>query len=238
MTKPIAKRKKDVISKFTYVNSRFQELMNELFEAKKESRDPANIVHVASEILSTSRECFDYLGQDIVDSYIVPLTTKSKIKSDYTSGKLRAYFPFHESQLTKSSALFHELQQTAPNLYADLLDFTTAIANKKTIQKTLFEYILFLELKDMVNEKKHDKLIAIISEENQEFIVENESMKLIISKKGQTGFKAFLVSPGSKIAPVNEYRFEYNNREVGQFCLFANKASEKVILKFYTDYFD
>jgi hypothetical protein len=238
MPKPKSQRQKDVISKFSYVNSRFQKLMNELFTAKKESRDPSNLVHVASEILATTRECFDYLGQDIVDSYIVPLTTKSKIKSDYTSGKLRAYFPFHEGQLTKSNALFHELQQIAPNLYTDLLDFTKSISNKKKIPKTLFEYELFLELKDMVNEKKHDKLIAIASEVDQEYLIENDSTKMIIPRKKQKGWKTFTVSPGTEVSPGSEYRFEFNYREVMKFCLFAHKATEIVILKLYDDYFE
>lgn len=67
MNKPQAKRRNDVASKFSYVGTRFQELMNELFSAKKESRDPAQLVHVASDILSTTRECFDYIAQDIVE---------------------------------------------------------------------------------------------------------------------------------------------------------------------------
>ena len=83
--------------------------MDELFKAKNGSHEPTHLVHVASDILATSRECFDYLGNDIVDLHIIPFTKNSKLKRIHASGKLRPYFPFHIEQLNNPKVLFHEL---------------------------------------------------------------------------------------------------------------------------------
>lgn len=237
MTNPQATRKADIASKLAYANHRYQELMNELFEAKKGDRDPAYLVHAASEIIATSRECFDYLGQDIVDCYVIPFTSNSKFKNDYAAGTLRAYFPFHESQVKDSGKLFNQVKHGNSQLHADLVSFTEAISNKASIQNTLFEYSAFLDIKEMVNEKKHDKLIAVVSDKEQEHIIENESFKMILPIKGQAGWSTFSVSPGTSVKRVSEYRFSYNDKEVGKFCLFATKATELVIGKFYADHF-
>ena len=237
MTKPKAARKTDVTSKLAYANHRLQELMNELFEAKKSERDPAHLVHAASEVIATSRECFDYLGQDIVDNFVIPFTSSAKIKNDYATGSLRAYFPFHESQVKYPGKLFNEVKHGNQQLHADLVAFTEAITKKASIPDTLFEYAAFLEMKDMVNEKKHDKLVAVVSEQDQEHLIENESFKIILPIKGQVGWSSFSVSPGNSAKKVPEYRFAYNDKEASKFCLFALKATERVIGKFYADHF-
>ena len=237
MKKPMAQRKSDVASKLGYVSDRFQELIDELYKGKSGSHEPAHLVHIASDILATSRECFDYLGKDIVDLHIVPFTQNPKIKHKHASGKLRTYFPFHIEQLIKPKELFHELQQTSPALYSDLISFTESISNKETIPNTLFKYELFLDILNMVNEKKHNKLIAIVSESDQEYLVENKGFKMIIPKKGQSGYTYFTVAPGSRVSCVAEYQFEYNYREVKEFCLFAHKATKLIIQKFYIDHF-
>lgn len=150
---------------------------------------------------------------------------------------MRAYFPFHEDQLKKPNSLFHELTNTSQLLYTDLVHFAKSIANKDRIPDTLFESALFLELKDMVNEKKHDKLIAYVEESNQEYQIENEGFQIILPIKGQKGWTSFVACPGLKVTQVQEYRFQYNNTEVGKFCLFTHKATEFVITKLYMDHF-
>jgi hypothetical protein len=211
--------------------------MDELFASKKESRDPAFLVHAAADIIAAARECFDYLGQDIVDLYIIPFTKSTKFKKKYESGALRAYFPFHELQVKNPDAIFHEVKTSSLDLYDSLVDFTEDISSKKQIPNTLFFYHSFLEMKDMVNEKKHDKLIAFVADADQEYLIENESFKMILPMKGQVGWKTFSVTPGSTVSKVTEYRFAYNDQEVGKFCLFASKATQLVLTKFYDDYF-
>ncbi len=237
MTKPTASRKADVQSKLAYAKHRHQELMNTLFAAKKSSSDPAFLVHACADIISAARECFDYLGQDIIESHIVPKTTNAKVSKAHASGTLKAYFPYYSGQLTKTDSVYYELKASAPVLYQDLLDFTSRIASRASIPDTLFNYQMLADVRDMVNEKKHDKLLAVVSEADSEFLIENASMSMILPIKAQKGWSSFSVEPGTKVERVTEYRFAHNDQEIAKFCLFATNATERVINALYADHF-
>ena len=56
-------RLNDIREKLKYVEHQRQALMDTLYEAKK---DPKFIVHTAADILSSSRECYDYCASDIL----------------------------------------------------------------------------------------------------------------------------------------------------------------------------
>ena len=211
--------------------------MDELFSAKKESRDPKFLIHAAAEVVATARETFDYLGQDIVEQYLLPNTKNAKIKKDYASGKLKVYFPFHEPQVKAPHGTFHELKTIAPSLYSELLSFVEGIAGKHQIPNTLFNYGWFMNLKDMVNEKKHDRLLAVVSEDNQEILVEGNGLSMLIPKKKQQGWNTLIVRPSMELKEVTEYRFAYNNVEVADFCLFSAKATEIIVGSFYGNHF-
>jgi hypothetical protein len=237
MTLPTSQRKADVFSKLEYAEHRRNAVMDELFSAKKASRDPKFIIHAAAEVVATARETFDYLGQDIVEQYLLPNTKNAKIKKAYASGKLKVYFPFHEPQVKESDGTFHELKTIAPSLYSELLSFVEGIAAKHQIANTLFNYGWFMNLKDMVNEKKHDRLLALASDGNQEILVEGNGLSMLIPKKKQQGWNTLMVQPGMEMKDVTEYRFAYNNVEVADFCLFAAKATEIVVGGFYRNHF-
>jgi hypothetical protein len=211
--------------------------MNELFEAKRQRRDPAFMVHTAADIISTVRECFDYLGQDIIECYILPNTQTLRVRADHAAGKLKVYFPYYEPQVTRTDSVFNELSAIAPVLFRDLVYFTKSVASGSSIPNTLFTYQMLLDVKDMVNEKKHDKLIGIVPEGDQEFLIENEGLKAIIPIKGQSGWSSFSVVPGTTVSKVTEYRFEHNGHEVGKFCLFSINAARIVISNFYDRHF-
>ena len=211
--------------------------MNTLFAAKKSSSDPSHLVHACADIISAARECFDYLGQDIIAGHIVPKTTNTKISKAYADGSLKAYFPYYSGQLTKADSIFYELKVHTPALYQDLLDFTSKIASKASIRDTLFNYQMLTEVREMVNEKKHDKLLAVVSEADGEFLIENSALKMILPIKGQKGWSSFVVNPGTQVERVVEYRFAYNDQEVAKFCLFATNATERVVGAFYTNHF-
>lgn len=210
--------------------------MDELFSAKKESRDPKFLIHAAAEVVATARETFDYLGQDIVEQYLLPNTKNAKIKKDYASEK-KFYFPFHEPQVKAHHGTFHELKTIAPSLYSELQSFVEGIAAKHQIPNTLFNYGWFMDLKDMVNEKKHDRLLAVVSEDNQEILVEGNGLSMLIPKKKQQGWNTLILQPGMEMKEVTEYRFAYNNVEVAEFCLYAAKATEIVVGGFYRNHF-
>lgn len=211
--------------------------MKALFAAKKSSSDPTFLVHTCADIISAARECFDYLGQDIIEGYIVPNTTSQKIKNAHANGTLKAYFPYFQGQLTKADSIFLELQPNTPALYQDLLDFTSRVAAGAAIPDTLFSYQMLADVRDMVNEKKHDKLLAVVSEADAEFLVENSTFSMVLPIKDQKGWSSFSVEPGTQVERVTEYRFAFNDEEVGKFCLFATNATERVIVALYTNHF-
>lgn len=237
MTLPTSQRIADVLSKFEYVEYRRNAVMDELFSAKNENRDVKFLIHTSAEVVATARETFDYLGKDIVENYLLPNTNKAKLKKDYAAGKLKAYFPFHEPQVEELHGNFHELKHISPALYMDLLNFVKSVAHNRKITNTLFNYGWFMHLKNMVNEKKHDRLVEIISEPNQELLVNGNELSMVIPKKKQQGWSMLAVESGMQIKEVSEYRFAYNNIEVGEFCLFAAKATEIVVRSFYTNHF-
>src|SRR5690606_33063617 len=116
--------------------------------------------------------------------------------------------------------------------------FTNRIAAKTPIPNTLFNYQTLADVRDMVNEKKHDKLLAAVSEADGEFLIQNSAMLMILPIKGQKGWASLSVQPGTKVERVAEYRFAYNDQEVGKFCLFATSATERVINAFYAEHFE
>ncbi len=211
--------------------------MNILLQGKKATTDPAFLVHTCADIISTVRECFDYLGQDIIESHIVSKSTNQRVLQEHAAGRLKAYFPYFSTQVTKTTSVFSELANLDPALYQMLLDFTARVASGAPIPDTRFTYRMLADVKDMVNEKKHDKLIAIISEGDQEYLIENASMTVLLPMRDQRGWSSFSVEPGTKVSRVTEYRFAHNDQEVGKFCLFATGATERVIGRFYHDHF-
>ncbi|MGK2943044.1 MAG: hypothetical protein ACSLFJ_15450 [Immundisolibacter sp.] len=228
MSLPTPTRKVDVTSKLAYADKRRNALMDELFAAKKEDRDPDFLIHAAADVISNARECFDYVAQDIIESYVLP--NDKKAAKAYAEGSLKVYFPFHEPQLTNPKAVLHSLKTRAPRLYADLMAFTKACATGKSIASTLFNCADFLSMKDMVNEKKHDKLLAVVSDKDQELLIEGKGFSAIIPLKEQKGWHTLTVTPGSTMTHVAEYRFAFNSKEVSTFCLFAVKATERIVL--------
>lgn len=237
MPLPTSRRKADVFSKLEYAEHRRNAVMDELFSAKKESRDPKFLIHAAAEVVSTARETFDYLGQDIVEQYLLHNTKNAKIKKKSASGEWRVYFPFHERQVKARCGWFHELKIIAPSLYSELLSFVEGVTEKRQISNTPFNYGWFMDLRNMVNEKKHDHLLAIVSESNQELLAEGTGLSMLIPKKKQQGWNTLIVRPNMVIKEVTEYRFAYNNVEVAKFCLFSAKATEIVVGSFYRNHF-
>lgn len=237
MNKPNASRKAEVHSKLKYAKHRHQELMNTLFEAKDSASDPAFLVHTCADIISAARECFDYIGQDIIAAHIIPNTPNPKTTKAFTEGTLKAYFPYYAGQITKADSIYNELKSHSPTLYQDLLDFTSNIASKATMLGTGFNYQMLADVRDMVNEKKHDKLIAVVSDEGAEFLIKNSGVQIILPISGQQGWSSFTVEPGTQVKRVTEYRFAHNGQEAGKFCLFATLATERVIDALYANHF-
>ncbi|MGX0955972.1 hypothetical protein AB7M18_002100 [Pseudomonas viridiflava] len=237
MTKPTAPRKADVLSKLEYANHRVQELLNTLYLANSTASDPAHLVHTCADIISSVRECFDYLGQDIISAYVVPNTTNAKTSTAFSNGTLKAYFPYFSTQIKRPDSIFAELLQHTPALHQDLLDFTDNIASNATMPNTLFTFQLLDDVRVMVNEKKHDKLLAVVPNADAAYLIEGEGVTITLPHRDQQGWSSFAVEPGSTVKSVSEYRFAHNDKEVGKFCMYATRATECVINQFYSDHF-
>jgi hypothetical protein len=223
--------------KLGYAESQRHQLMEHMYQAKKAGIEAKYIVHSASEILSTARECYDYCANDIVDDLLIPHTSKSKLLSRYRAGRLKIYFPFYPNELQDNEA-FSELQHTNSALHDHLLRLSYSISKNEQVPNTMLKYGDILQLKDMVNIKKHDRLICVQSLPERELLVESPGMQMIIPSRGQRGWNTLSVSPGSYVSSVEEFLFEYNNREVGEFCLFATRSTEIILDEIYHKFFN
>ena len=231
-------RSRQIKDKLEYAELQRQQLMGYVYDAKKAGIEAKHIVHSAAEILSTSRECYDYCANDIVENLIVQHTSNSTILGKYRSGRLRVYFPFYTNELTDSNNVFSELQYTNCGLHKHLVSLSQSISGNEQIPNTLFKYGGILWLKDMVNTKKHNSLICVQIIPNQEVLIEGAGVKILVPKKRQSGWNRFMVSAGSYVSNVSEFLFEYNNLEVSEFCLFAVKSTEIVLDKIYRKFFN
>ncbi|MDD2307849.1 MAG: hypothetical protein PHP53_24310 [Prolixibacteraceae bacterium] len=232
----IMSRLEQIRDKIKYAEHQRQNLMNTLFDSKKEKIDPEFLVHTASDILSSSRECYDYCAQDILSLLIIPNTGNQRLIERYNNNLIHAYFPFYENQLTNNQNPFYELRIISPEFYNYLVKLSQDIAANKEIPNTLFMYGDILLLKDMVNEKKHNKLIALEKNENQELLIENPGMKMIIPLKDQKGWNRIKVSHESNLSRVVEFRFEAIDKEIAKFCLFATGSTKIILEDIYSKY--
>lgn len=230
-------RLQDINEKLKYAEHQYQILMDISYEAKKQKKDPEFLTHTSGDILSLSRECYDYCANDIVDEKIIPYTKNQKLLDLYKKGRLKVYFPFYKKELSNHRNPFYDLATINNNFYSYLLGLTQKIARNDSIPNTLFRYGDILKIKDLVTEKKHNRLIAIESEEDQEILVDSPNFKMIIPIKEQKGWRKFRVRGNSDISKVKEYRFEYINEEISKFCLFAFKSTGIILRDIYQKFF-
>jgi hypothetical protein len=135
-------RLQDIRDKIEYAEHQNQNLMAALYASQKERKEPKFIVHTVADILSSTRECYDYCAQDILQEKIINLTKNSKILDRHKKGRLRAYFPFYENELSNSNNPFHELSITDPILHKHLVKLASNISTNKTIPNSRFKYVL------------------------------------------------------------------------------------------------
>lgn len=186
--------------------------------------------------MSTSRECYDYCAQDIIDIVIIPNTNNQRLIGRHNNNNLHVYFPFHENQLTNNGNPYYELQTISPNFYNYLIGLARNMENNQPIPNTLFEYGDVLLLKDLVNEKKHDSLIAIERNNDQEILVDHPDMKMIFPIKDQKGWNRLRVSHESNLSKVVEFRFETIDKEIMKFCMFATESTRIILEDIYAKY--
>lgn len=142
-------RLKETLDKLKYAEHQRQCLENTLFEAKKEKSEPQFIVHTVADILSSSRECYDYCAQDIIEEKVIPKTKNKKIIDRHNDGKLRVYFPFYRNELTNKNNPFSELAHIEPSFHKYLI----ALADNIDAKKNNLQYLI--QLLEHYSPQKH-----------------------------------------------------------------------------------
>lgn len=241
-------RVQDIKEKLAYTQTKLAALKEELAAAQKSGTDVNHIGQKVGDILSGSRECFDYCAKDIADQFIAT-SPNTKVAASYTSGKAKAYFPFYQTQLTGNS-LFSELASTAPLLHSHLLDLASKISAKDTIANTVATYDIATEVNGLVNDKKHDKITTATVRGNAATRVEfpGGGEVLVSPMYSFTGNRPdfgadvdaqqMVGTEGVKIQYVNEYRLTHNNWEVTRFCDHALLATTRILTEVYQRFFN
>jgi hypothetical protein len=237
MSSPVSQRKADVFAKLGYAEQRYQELMGALTQAQREDRDPKYLTQAAADVVGAAREVFDYLGQDIFELHLLPHTTNQNLRKKHAEGRLNMYFPFHPGQITRVGADLHELKTINLALYDVLAHFVDAAEKDLPIEGMSLTYGRFLQMKDMVNEKKHDKLNACVATQNEQYLVEGNGATFIFPKGRQKNVTKILVEEGLKTKEIAEYRFVFNDTDVRYFCMFAVHATKMVLRRMYDAHF-
>ncbi|WP_088241258.1 hypothetical protein [Calothrix rhizosoleniae] len=227
----------EIQEKLQYVEHKRQDLMSDFLSSKKNEREPEFLKHTVADILSSSVECYDYCAKDILENKILPNTINTGLRDRIHDGKVRAYFPFYRNQLTNEGQHFREVSTIEPLLYKYLLNLADNIQANNQIPNTSFYYGDVIRLKKLVNDKKHDCLIAIESNNEQEILVENPNFNMVIPIKNQKGLGTFQVPANSEISRVTEFRLEHIDEEVGKFCLFAWKSTNIILQEIYEQFF-
>ena len=210
--------------------------MDELFSSKKLGVDPKFISHTSAEILSTTRECFDYCARDVLECVVEPGMHDIEFTNRVRNGKVKVYFPFFKKQLSKDEA-FSKLKIINRPFHDHLYSLATKMEENELIPKTNFILGGIIQIAKMVNEKKHSRLVQITSETEQGLVIDSPSVRLMMPIKEQVGWNVIRVSPGMEVMKTKEFRFEYNNEEVAHFCMFATKATAFVLDEIYRSFF-
>ena len=243
-------RSHDIKTKLAYTLTKYKEVQAEINIAEDQDTDVPFLGQKAGEIISGCRECLDYCAKDIADNYIIALSDNSSLISKYNQGKVRAYFPLYIGQLENRNGLFYELSNTNSEIYNYLVELTKRIRNDQLIPGTMIGYGVFLEINEMVNQKKHDKITLIHQKQNSQTKIQfpgggavtvSPIYKITGDRPDFTQEVAptdMIGSPDTEIKYIKEFRFDFNEWQVVRFCMHAIQATNKVINEIYTKFFD
>lgn len=231
----------NIKDKLEYAESLRQQLFDVIFKSHKEKVETKKIIFFSSTTLSECRECFDYCFYDIFEKFVLPFTNINKLIIKNKVGQIKLYFPIFEKQFVTNNGsylkiILDELNKYNPNLYKYLYDLTKKIENNYDVINTGYKYGTILELINMVNQKKHNKLLAIKNESNQNLFIENHGFKVVFPLKNSS-IKTFEVPKNSIVELIDEFIFEYNNINILDFCMHVVLTSKIILNEIYKNYF-
>lgn len=236
---PFPQRKAGVIEKLNYAEAQRKLLDKAIFDSYKvEGELPRFVSQTAETILANARECFDHLGQDLIEGHLLSFAKRS-FRDSYVNGKSRHYFPFYSTQLSNQKWAFAQFKTVNRAIFDELLAFTTAVENNQFLINTSHEAKKFRVIQEMVNEKKHSRVLAYEAAEGEKIFVEGANGSFLFDKgfRNNNPNMQMVLPDGFKPRKVAAYRFACNGLDVSHLCLFASHATAMIMDVFYNRFF-
>jgi hypothetical protein len=165
---------------------------------------------------------------------------KLKFAKDYENGKVRTYFPLYQAMLVEPNRTFHQFKSTNRAIYDELHSLIMAMDKNLSISNTSHRVAMVRVIADMVNEKKHDKVLDYRSDADEKVFIEGERGSYLFSKgftNDHPNLKVMLPA-GAIPREVAAYRFACNGLEVSHVCLFAVHGTQMLMDIFYSRFFE
>jgi hypothetical protein len=238
MLLPASLRKHGISDKLEFASQQWQELGRILQDAQlNDEMLPRFVSQIAEGILANAVECFDHLGQDLLEFHLLPNAPES-LRKRYEAGKVTSYFPFYLPQLLNKEAVFSQFKAINPWIYDQLREFVRAM-DSDLLLMNYHRTRLFRTIKQMVNEKKHSRVLRYEAIPNEKVFVAGSESTFIFDK----GFRndnpmLRIVLPEAAVqkrAPA--FRFVSNSMDVSDLCHFAVLATPHVMDTFYDRFF-
>lgn len=236
MHAPQPKRKSDVIQKLQYSCEQHSLLVQSLIESYETDHLPKFVSLKAEDILSNTRECFDYLAQDLIEGYLLP-TAEETFVQNYQAGKLKVYFPFFESQLTAKQSTWNRFNNSACPVFEKIKELVNAMDSGLSLAGTSCNAKDFRVIQQLVNEKKHSQLTKFESLADGSRYYKGAGGSAVLDKATAENPLTFMTGFGEHPKTVPEFRFIANNREVKDLCLFAVVGTRTIMDWFYETFF-
>ncbi len=219
---PTPSRKSDIHAKLRYAEVRRNELALRVVRGYVEGFDPGYLGLLADDILANTRECFDYLAHDLVESYALP-SASSQWQQQYELGRQKIYFPYFTSQI--------ENWKKFPGITEGVIDkfrlLVAAMDDNLRVSDTLFHARDFRVIQSSVNSKKHVKVSVTRVSDDTLNLFEHAGI-IILTKLRQDNRIWMSITGGSKEEreraldaiqgteprKVGEYRFEANGQNL------------------------
>lgn len=238
MTQPTSPRFEGIKEKLEYADAQRVDLTKALLGSYEGDRPlPQFLRQTAENILAHARECFDHLGVDLIEQHLLP-HAESEFVANYHSGKAAHYFPFFMSQLNNPKNAFQKLRQLNPVVFSEVEKFIGAIDAKSVLSNTIFKAHDFRVLREMVNDKKHSRVIEykVVADQN---VYAKGPAGMVVMERAQfdvPGIRIGEAFGGRNPKLVPAYRFA-NGKDILDFCLFSTRATAVVMNNFYKKLF-
>lgn len=233
------KRAPQIQHKLQFALSLQRELMDDVCGAQFHDRDVPFLEERVGQLLATCCECFDYAAKDLFESLVLPLPSDPKLKTRYARGKLKVYFPFHRRQLLQADQPLAALRVARWNVFSVLWGFVTGIENNSVLPSTLIRHRTFAEAHEMVNQKKHDRLIVSREVPRATTIITGSGTAIgarPIGSASPSGFDLapeMVGGPDVQIKYTKDFFFETNSERVGAFCTYLVNGTNVFLNRLY-----